>query len=64
MLKSEFYTLPETRRNFILAYNLITDDKEGMLLFLNKRDLLSDIYGSEKKVPDKWKRITDEVFYY
>ena len=65
ILKSEFYALPEERRNFILTHALITDDKEGMLLFADKIDLLPDVYGPNylKKAPEKWIRITDEVFH-
>ena len=62
-LKSEFYALPESTRNFELLFYLITDDKEDMLLLSDKRDLLPDIYGSEERAPEKWKHPTDEIFY-
>jgi len=63
VLKSEFYAMSKEDRDFDLTHFLITDDKEGMLLLSDKRKLLLRTYGSEEKAPEKWKRITDEVYY-
>jgi len=68
VLKSDFYAMPKAYRDFELTYNLITDDKEGMLLLTDKEDVFSRLYNAwgdnlEKKVPAKWLKPTDEVFY-
>ena len=68
VLKSEFYAMPKAYRDFELTYRLITDDKKGMLLLTDKRDIFSRLYNAwgdnlEKKVPAKWLKPTDEVFY-
>jgi len=63
VLKSEFYAMPKEEREFELTYNLITDDKEGLLILSDKRKVFTNYYGSEEKAPEKWRRPTDEVFY-
>jgi len=67
-LKSEFYAMSKEARDFELTHFLITDDKEGMLLLTRKSDIFLLLYGAwgdniEKKVPAKWLKPTDEVFY-
>jgi len=66
-LKSEFYAMSKEYREFFLTYYLITDDKEGLLLLSDKRDVLLHVYGAwgdkMDKAPEKWRRPTDEIFY-
>jgi len=68
VLKSDFYAMPKVERDYKLTYYLITDDKEGMLLLTRKSDIFLLLYGAwgdnlEEKVPAKWLKPTDEVFY-
>jgi len=67
VIKSDFYAMPKEYREFLLTYNLITDDKEGLLLLSDKGDVLLRLYGAwgdkMDKAPEKWRRPTDEVFY-
>ena len=63
VLKSEFYAMPQADRIFDLTLYLITDDKEGMLLLSDKDRVFSRYYFSDKNVPEKWRRPTDEIFH-
>lgn len=63
ILENDFNKLAKGDQEETLEANLLTDKKEGLLLFmLNKEKYLAWVYGNYNKIPKEWQKATKNVF--